>query len=493
MPSEFFLHSRRVITPEGQRAATIRIKDGIIAEVIAGEPARNMQPRDELGDLVLMPGAVDIHVHLNEPGRTEWEGFDTGTRAAAAGGVTTVIDMPLNSSPVTTTFAALQEKRKAASNKLWVDCGVHAGLVPGNHHELEAMIKAGVLGIKTFLTHSGIDDFPNTTEADLRAAMPIIARHGLPLLVHAELESQDNSQLDSPLAGSQGDVVQSREEMKMMHASENTPLERGRLRASSSMPASSIEPNVASRSYQRYLASRPHAWELDAIALMIRLCEEYRCRVHIVHLASAQAIPMLQQARERGLPLTVETCPHYLFFAAEEIVDGDTRFKCAPPIRERDNREHLWQGLKDGVIDFIASDHSPCPPEMKRLAEGDFMRAWGGIASLQFTLPVTWTAARQRGCSLFDLCEWLCRRPAKLVGLEGRKGAIAPGYDADLVVWNPEAAFKLEPGMIQHRHKLTPYAGRELFGVVEKTFLRGEEIYEQGNFMLSHEGKLLCL
>ncbi len=446
MPSEFFLRSRRVITPEGLRAATIHVEEGLIIAVLAHEHDSRQYPLEDLGDLVIMPGLVDIHVHLNEPGRSEWEGFETGTRAAAAGGVTTLVDMPLNSSPVTTSLAAWQEKRKAASKKLWVDCGFHAGLVPGNHHELEALIGAGVLGVKTFLVHSGIDDFPNTTEADLRAAMPIIAQHGLPLLVHAEIQLPNNS----PLEGC-----------------------------------------VAPRRYQNYLASRPHAWELEAIALLIKLCRQYNCRVHVVHLSSAAAIPMLQQARNEGLPLTVETCPHYLFFSAEEIADGDTRFKCAPPIRERDNREQLWAALKNGVIDFIASDHSPCPPEMKRLQEGDFMRAWGGIASLQFTLPVMWTAAQPRGFSLFDLSEWLCRRPAELVGMRGRKGAIAPGHDADLVVWNPEAAFTLDASMIQHRHKVTPYEGRKLLGVIEKTFLRGEKIFEAGNFSALPCGMML--
>jgi allantoinase len=488
MPSEFFLRSRRVVTPEGVCAATIHVKDGVIAEVAAYEHAVDEHPLEELGDLVVMPGLVDIHVHLNEPGRAEWEGFETGTCAAAAGGVTTLVDMPLNSSPATTTLAALQEKRKAASKKIQVDCGFYAGLIPGNQQELEPLIKAGVLGVKTFLVHSGIDEFPNATEAELRAAMPIVAKHGLPLLVHAELATANNS----PLEGSQGGVAQHREEMKMIDAINNTsPLKGGILRARSlgsvAMPVNNNDP----RSYQNYLASRPRAWELNAIALMIKLCEEYRCRVHLVHLSSAAAIPMLRQARERGLPLTVETCPHYLFFTAEEIPAGDTRFKCAPPIRERDNRERLWAALQEGVIDFIASDHSPCPPEMKRLEEGDFQRAWGGIASLQFTLPVTWTAARQRDVGLFHLSEWLCRGPAALLGLQGRKGAIAPGYDADFVVWNPEASFTLTAGMIHHRHKITPYEGRELFGVVEKTFLRGEKVYEPGQLKLEAMGKLL--
>ncbi len=487
MPNEFYLRSRRVVTSGGVRAAMLHIKDGVIARVMAHESNTDSHPLEDVGERVIMPGVIDAHVHLNEPGRTEWEGFETGTRAAAAGGVTTLVDMPLNSTPVTTTIAALQEKRKAASEKLWVDCGMYTGLVPGNHNELAALIQAGVLGVKTFLTHSGIEDFPNTTEADLRAAMPLIAQQGLSLLVHAE-------QNNSPLEGGQGGVAHYHEEMKLMNAFENTPLpplKGGILRARSHGPTPMHAHIASPRSYQTYLASRPHAWELEAIALIIQLCEEYRCRVHIVHLSSAEAIPMLQQARAKGLPITVETCPHYLFFSAEEIAEGDTRFKCAPPIRERENRERLWQALREGVIDFIASDHSPCPPEMKQLENGDFMRAWGGIASLQFTLPVMWTAARERGFGLIDLSEWLCRRPAALVGLQNQKGAISPGYAADFVVWNPEASFTLTASMIHHRHKLTPYVGRELLGVVEKTFLRGEKIYEQGSFIAKPSGKIL--
>jgi len=579
--SEFFLRSRRVVTPSGLRAAAIHIKDGVIVEVIYNEQALTQYPLEDFGELVVMPGLVDIHVHLNEPGRTEWEGFETGAQAAAAGGVTTLVDMPLNSTPVTTTTAALQEKRKAASKKLWVDCGLHAGLVPGNHHELEALIKAGVLGVKTFLVHSGIDDFPNATEADLRAAMPIIAKHGLPLLVHAEIEtvpatawplhqtslqshntkkSENLGQAEvgtfeavQPAPATAWPLHQTSLQSHNTKESENLgqaevgtfetvqpapatawPLHQTSLQSHNTKESENlgqaevgtfeaVKPAPATawplhqisrqshgtkefeslsqavvgtyianpRSYQTYLASRPPAWELEAIALMIKLCEEYHCRVHIVHLSSAAAIPMLRQARARGLPLTVETCPHYLFFTAEEIPDGDTRFKCAPPIRERDNRELLWAALQGGAIDFIASDHSPCPPKMKRLDEGDFMAAWGGIASLQFTLPVIWTAARQRGFSLFDLSEWLCRRPAEVVGLRGRKGAIAPGYDADFVVWNPEASFTLNASMIHHRHKVTPYEGREFYGVVEKTFLRGEKVYEQGNFKAEPAGKIL--
>lgn len=436
MNSDFIIKSRRIVTPEGVRAGAIVIRSGKIADVVSNLQIAGNERLINVHDAVVMPGLIDTHVHLNEPGRTEWEGFETATRAAAAGGVTTLVDMPLNSTPVTASVDAFEQKLAAAQNKLWVDCGFYAGLLPENRAALAPLLKSGVLGVKAFLIHSGIDDFPNVAEADLRAAMPMIAASGLPLLVHAELNRNDSAT------------------------------------------------NVASdpRRYQAYLASRPRAWENEAIRMMIALCREYRCRVHIVHLSSAESLPELRQARQAGLPLSIETCPHYLYFSAEEISGGDTRFKCAPPIREHENREQLWQALKAGGIDFIASDHSPCPPAMKAFDLGDFQRAWGGIASLQFTLPVMWTAAQQRGFSLLDLSEWLARRPAAFVGLSGRKGVIAEGYDADLVVWNPEASFTLTAEMIQHRHKVTPYEGQRLNGVVEMTFLRGQKIFERGRF-----------
>jgi allantoinase len=440
---DLIIRSRRVVTPAGVRAASILIKSGRIAEVRDGAADLDHCRIEDLGDRVVMPGLIDAHVHINEPGRTEWEGFETATRAAVAGGVTTLVDMPLNSTPVTTTVTALEEKRAAAHHKLWVDCGFYAGLIPDNSRAFAPLLRAGVLGGKAFLIHSGIDDFPNATEADLRAAMPILAGHGLPLLVHAELQKSESA------------------------------------------------PSVDARSYQAYLASRPRAWENEAIALMIRLCRDYDCRVHIVHLSSAEAISMLQHARAEGLPVTVETCPHYLFFSAEEIADGDTRFKCAPPIRERENREGLWQALQAGAIDFIASDHSPCPPELKLPEIGDFQRAWGGIASLQLTLPVIWTAARSRGHLLPVLAQWLSHRPAKFLGLHRHKGEIAPGHDADLVIWNPEATFTVTAEMIHHRHKITPYEGRQLYGVVEMTFLRGRKVFENDRFVGGPSGNII--
>ncbi len=446
-PPKFALHSQSVITPLGVRPAAVLVDNGHIVDVVTRRDVPNDFPIEDVGDLVISPGLIDAHVHINEPGRTEWEGFATATRAAAAGGITTLIDMPLNSDPATTTAAALAQKRAAAQGQCWVDVGFYGGLVPGNVVELPGLLDEGVFGIKAFLTHSGIDDFPNATEADLRAAMPLLAPRNVPLLAHAEI-------------GSGPDV-------------------------------STSDPTV----YDTWLRSRPPSMELDAIRLLVRLCRQTGCPTHIVHLATAAALPDLVAARSQRLPLTVETAPHYLYFAAEEVPDGDTRFKCAPPIREADNRKPLWTALRDGVIDFVATDHSPCPPPMKNLDEGDFMSAWGGIASLQMLLPVVWTAATAdfsgRGHLPADLARWLSRWPAQFLGLLGRKGAIEPGYEADLVVWNPEATFAVEPETLQHRHKITPYAGETLRGVVQRTYLRGEMVYNEGDFSPLPTGALL--
>jgi allantoinase len=405
-------------------------------------------PVSEAGRLAVLPGLVDTHVHINEPGRTEWEGFATATQAGAAGGITTLVDMPLNSSPVTTTVAALERKLAAARDQLWVDCGFYGGVIPDNLGQLEPLLAAGVLGVKAFLCHSGIDEFPNVTETELRAAMPLIAQSGLPLLVHAELAA--------PLSA------------------DGQPCET---------------PDV--RSYRSYLASRPREWEHAALRLMVQLCRDYGCPVHIVHLSAADALPLLADARGLGLPLTVETCPHYLYFAAEEIPDGDPRFKCAPPIREKGNREQLWDGLQTGVIDTIGSDHSPAPPDLKELATGDLKRAWGGIASLQLVLPAVWSQARQRGLGLFEVANLMSRRPAELVGLSKHKGLIAPGFDADLVIFDPEASFIVEPAQLLHRHKITPYAGRTLHGMVKTTYVRGRKVFESGQVVGPPSGRTI--
>ena len=327
---------------------------------------------------------------------------------------------------------------------LHTNCGFWGGVIPGNENEIESLINKGVLGFKAFLTHSGIDEFPNVTEDDLRKAMPIIAKYNLPLLVHCELTSEiQNSKF-----------------------------------------------KIQNNSYQDYLASRPRKWEDDAIALMIRLCEEFNCRTHIVHLSSSNSIEQIVKAKQKGLPLTVETGQHYLYFTAEEIKDGQTQFKCAPPIREKDNNEKLWQALKEGVIDFVATDHSPATPVLKELQSGDFMKAWGGIASIQFALPVLWTAAKERNCTLHDIAKWLCENPAKLIGKQNSKGKIEKGYDADLIVWDEKKSFVVTENIIEHKHKITPYLNNELFGVVEQTYLSGENVFDKGTMVL-HKGKTI--
>ena len=434
----------RVITPVGIKKAVVLIKDGRIADVLNELPPGDFLVTD-LGNKVLMPGIVDPHVHINEPGRTDWEGFDTATRAAIAGGITTLIEMPLNASPVTTTTIALDEKIRATRGKLHTNCGFWGGVVPGNENDIEPLIEKGILGFKAFLVHSGIDEFPNVSEEDLRKVMPAIARHGLPLLVHCELRSN------------------------FQHSTFN----------------------IQHSSYSNYLSSRPKKWENDAIALIIHLCEEFNCRTHIVHLSSADSIEQITKAKTKGLPLTAETCHHYLYFSAEEIMDGATAFKCAPPIREKINNEKLWQALKEGIIDFVATDHSPSLPEMKELLSGDFMKAWGGISSLQFSLPVLWTAAKKHDCSLSDIAKWLSEKPASLPGIQDQKGNVAKGYDADLVVWDPEKKFTVSENMNYHKHKITPYMNEELYGVVEQTWLGGKKVYDSGKFLHLNKGNLI--
>ena len=436
------IRGRRVVTENAVGPASVHINAGRIA-AIAG--FADISSGDEIveaaPDSIVMPGLVDTHVHVNEPGRTEWEGFETATKAAAAGGVTTIVDMPLNSIPATTTLEALHKKLGAAPGKLHVDLGFWGGVVPGNTSELRKLWDAGVVGFKCFLIHSGVDEFPNVTESDLLEAMPELARLGATLIVHAELPG---------------------------------PIE--------ACCRSSSADNEGSRSYETFLHSRPRKAENEAVDLMIRLSDKTGCRVHIVHHSSADALTMLRNAKASDTHLTVETCPHYLHFAAEDIRDGATEFKCCPPIRERENRERLWEALRDGTIDMVVSDHSPCPPAMKLPEQGDFMKAWGGISSLQLRLPLMWTEAIARGCTINQLAKWLCTAPARLVGLQARKGTIAAGCDADLVIWNPNRDFRVMPEMIHHRHKVTPYARELLRGVVEKTFLRGQIVYDGAEF-----------
>ena len=443
------LHSSRVVLPGGIKEAVVIVNEGIIAEVLTKIPATLSVEMIELGDKILMPGVIDPHVHINEPGRAEWEGFDSATRAAIAGGITTVVDMPLNSSPVTVNAKYFDEKLHACfdklsmASKLHTNVGFWGGVVPGNEKELEGLIEKGVLGFKAFLTHSGIDDFPNVTEEDLIKAMPIIAKYNLPLLVHCELAGTEQR--------SEGNV----------------------------------------QSYQNYLQSRPKKWEDHAIALMIRLCEQFNCRVHIVHLSSANSLEQIAKAKQKHLPLTVETGQHYLYFNAEDIKDGQTQFKCAPPIREKENNEKLWQALKDGLIDFVATDHSPATPSLKEIESGNFMKAWGGIASIQFALPVLWTAAKKRNCNFSDMVKWLCENPAKLIGKENSKGKIVKGFDADLTVADDEKSFVVNEAGIHHRHKVSPYLNETLYGVVEQTYLAGEQVYVHGKFIKMNHGKII--
>ncbi|RXH55012.1 allantoinase AllB [Granulicella sibirica] len=442
--------SKRVVTPGGIQAAALLVEDGTIVSVGPVEELPAGCPVRELGDLAILPGLVDTHVHINEPGRTEWEGFRTATRAAAAGGFTTLIDMPLNCLPETTTVAALEIKRKAAEGQCMVDWSPWGGAVADNQGDILPLARAGVPGFKCFLIYPGCDGFTMIDREQLEAALPAIAESGLPLLVHAEL------------AG---------------------PIDR----AAASLEAADW------RKYETYLASRPDDAELEAIRMLIGLCREYGFRLHIVHLSTALALAELRDAKAEGLPITVETCPHYLYFAAEHVADGNTLLKCAPPIRDEANREALWEGLRDGTIDLIATDHSPCPPEMKRLNEGRFDRAWGGIASLSVALPVVWKEASQRGFGLADVVRWMSYEPAKLAGMSERAGALAAGREANFTVFDPEAAFAVTPEDLHFRHAISPYVGETLRGKVVETWLRGMPVFAFGAFPSAPRGVEITL
>jgi len=439
---DLIIRGQRVVLPETIAPRSVHIREERI--VFVGDYHEVVEGCEvvDAGESVVMPGLVDTHVHINAPGRTEWEGFRSATLAAAAGGVTTVVDMPLNSVPPTTTLAGFKTKLETARDDCFVDVGFWGGVVPGNTAELAPMFAAGVVGFKCFLVPSGVDEFEHVTEADLREAMPELTRLGALLIVHAELPGP-------------------------------------------------ITDGAGGADYRSFLASRPRAAENEAVELMVRLSREFDTRVHIVHLSSADAIPVLREAQAAGVKITAETCPHYLHFAAEEVPAGATEFKCCPPIRERDNREELWDGLRDGTISLIVSDHSPCPGEMKLRESGDFMKAWGGIASLQLRLPVVWTEARRRGFSLLDLTRWLCTNPARQVSFEPQKGSIDVGSDADLVIWNPDEQFTVNATVLKHRHKITPYAGEVLSGVVQQTFLRGRKIYDGKEFVDAPVGRML--
>ena len=438
--------SRRVVTPRGVRPAALLVEDGLIRDVVTADQIPPHADPLDFGDAAILPGLVDSHVHINDPGRAHWEGFETATRAAAAGGYTLLVDMPLNCLPATTSVPALAAKRAAAQNRCYVDWLAWGGVVADNPHDIRPLAAAGVPGFKCFLIHPGIDGFAMVTERQLRTALPHISSTGLPLLVHAELPAPIDS-------------------------------------------ATSSLANADWSRYPTYLQSRPDEAELSAIRLLLPLCREYKFRLHIVHLSTCQALPDLQAARLEGLPVTVETCPHYLHFVSEAIPQGATLFKCAPPIRSRENCEKLWQALRDGIIDLVATDHSPCPPAMKLLAEGNFQNAWGGITSLSIALPVMHTEAIRRGFSLNDIARWMAEAPSKLAGCSNRKGRIAPGYDADFVVFDPEAEFVVTENRLHYRHPLSPYLGEKLRGVVKATYLRGTPVFSDGAFPGPPAGK----
>ncbi|MBV9314993.1 MAG: allantoinase AllB [Pseudonocardia sp.] len=424
------IRAARVVLPAGERPAVITIRDGLIASVTDPGPAagRRADIVDVPGDRVVLPGLVDCHVHVNEPGRTEWEGFATATAAAAAGGVTTIVDMPLNSIPATVNVPALRAKQDAARGQLMVDVAFWGGAVPGNADQLRALHDAGVVGFKCFLPPSGVPEFPPLDPSGLHAAMATIAEFGGLLIAHAE----DPSLIDS-------------------------------------------RPVALGRRYADFVASRPDAAERNAVVALLEQTRRTGCRTHIVHVSSAATLPALRAAKAEGLPVTAETCPHYLTLRAEDVPDGATQFKCCPPIRSDANRELLWAGLLDGTIDCVVSDHSPCTVAAKRLDIGDFGLAWGGIASVQLSLSAMWTEALSRGVGLVDLARWMCAAPAALTGLVDR-GAITPGLRADLCVFAPDESFVVDPARLRHRNPISPYAGRGLRGAVTETWLRGQPI-----------------
>ncbi len=451
----FVLKSRRVLTDDGVVAAAVVVKDGVIVEVAPPDFVGGGYTRVDVGDLLVTPGIVDSHVHINEPGRTEWEGFQSATQAAAAGGITTVVDMPLNCIPATTSRENAEEKQKYLRDQLFVDVAFWGGVIPGNVAELPGLARFGVAGCKCFTCPSGVDEFPHVTAADLDLAMPVLRDNGTTLLVHAEAPG---------------------------------PLET----AEALLKAEGADP----RAYSTYLRSRPKASEDEAIAMIIALSEQHRCPAHIVHLSSSTALPLIKAAQARGVQITAETCLHYLTFTAEEIGDGLTPYKCAPPIREASNREALWAGLLDGTISMVVSDHSPCTPQLKKLTPGldggadvgSFMAAWGGIAGLQLGLSALWTESKARGVDVATMFQWNSARTAKLAGVAHKKGRLAAGYDADIVVWDDSARFTVKGEALHHKHKITPYAGRILDGVVEATIVGGHVAYHRGHGLTTKPG-----
>jgi allantoinase len=446
--TQLTVRSRRVVTPDGLRPAAVHVRNGTIVDVTDHDAVPADGTVVDAGTAVVAPGLVDIHVHVNEPGRTTWEGFSTATRAAAAGGVTTLLDMPLNAVPPTTSVTALRHKRAAAADRCHVDVGFWGGAVPDNVEDLDDLHAAGVFGFKAFLVESGVEEFAHVTEQQLEKAMSRLAGLGALTLVHAEA----------------ADVIAG---------------------------AAAVWATDDPRAYATYLSSRPGEAERRAVERVAAIARRTGARAHVLHLSSATALAPLRAAAADGVALTAETCPHYLSLDAESVPDGATAFKCAPPIRDSVNRDRLWAALADGTLRVVASDHSPCPPDMKRLDIGDFGRAWGGIASLQLGLAVTWTQAQARGHTCDDVSHWMSTAPAELVGLE-RKGALTPGRDADMVVWDPDATWVVDAHALEHRHAVTPYDGMRLRGRVTATYLRGRPVYESGSVVGPATGRLLA-
>ena len=413
--------STRVVVGGEVRPASMRIEDGVIVEI------GDALPDVDFGDMVVMPGLVDSHVHVNEPGRSEWEGFSTATKAGAAGGTTTIVDMPLNSIPPTVSVGALSEKRAAAEGKLWVDVAFWGGFIPGSEEEIGPLVAEGVSGFKSFLVESGVEEFPSVTLEQLAEALPVMRELGVPSIVHAE----DPARI---------------------------------LRLSG-------DPTV----YQSYLETRPADGEAAAVTMVAGLARATGARVHVLHVSSAEA---MQAVADGPDSLSGETCPHYLTFCAEDIASGATPFKCAPPIRATEHRDALWHGLIEGSMSMVVSDHSPAPAEIKRLDDGNFGEAWGGIGSLQLRLPATWTGAANRGVELPQLSRWLAEEPARLAGLGRHKGAIAVGMDADFVVWDPDGVTRVKGADLEHRHPITPYEGMSLRGSVVTTILGGAPVFD---------------
>ncbi|MCF6132625.1 allantoinase AllB [Flavobacterium wongokense] len=433
------IYSNRVWVENKLQPATLSFSNVTITSI----DFERLNDAVDYGNAVIMPGVIDVHVHINEPGRTEWEGFETATQAAAAGGSTTIIDMPLNASPVTTTLDAFNQKLEASKGKMNVNVGFYAGLIPGNAPELQSLIKAGVVGVKCFLTHSGIDEFPNVTEKDLDEAMPIIAKSNIPLLAHCELY---DTEVDCDF--------------------ENNPT-----------------------SYQHYLASRPKKWENDAIDLMIRMCRKHNCPVHIVHVASAEALAMIEAAKKEGLPITAETCTQYIFFNAEDIPDANCIYKCAPPIRQKSNNEQLKQAFATGVLDFLTTDHSPAPPDIKEMESGNLKKAWGGIAGIQFLLTASWTALKDT-LSLEQFIPLVTSKPAHFIKAV-KKGEFKIGNDADIVIWNPDEAELVKAEDIFFRYKISPYIAQNLNGKVLETIVNGTTVYHNKSIENKNKGQWL--